>query len=155
MTGGVVVIVKRRRPGRSGTHPDLDADQGASAAPSKAPRVFRLANSDACVSPSSAAVDETAADTTEGTVGASEAPPAEPAARRRRPRDPVRAPGKVTSIVFPATPARKAASPGADRSANPFMGAADSEKYARLMSDLEAVQEILDMASRAREFRVV
>lgn len=155
VTGGVVVTVKRRRGGRTGPHPDLDANPGASAAQSKAPRVFRLASADADVNSASAALDDTAEDRTPSAVGASEAPPAEPVVRRKRPRDPVRAPGKVTSIVFPASPPRPPASPVSDRPANPFMGATDAVGYARVMADLEAVQEILEIASEARDFRVI
>lgn len=155
VTGGVVVTIKRRRVGRSGTRPDLDADPDASAAQSKAPRVFRLASADPGVDSPAAGVDETAADRRVGAIGPSEAPAAEPTVRRKRPRDPVRAPGKVTSIVFPAASARQPANPGADRPTNHFMGAADAAGYARVMADLEAVRDILDAASRARDFRVV
>lgn len=155
VTAGVVVTIKRRRAGRAGTRPGLDGAQDTSAVPFKAPRVFRLAPADAGVTSADQDVDATAADGRARAVGTSEALPAEPAARRRRPRDPVRAPGKVTSIVYPARPVRTQGSLEPDRPANPFMGTADAAGYARVMADLEAVQEILDLASSARDFRLV
>jgi hypothetical protein len=160
-SGAVVITVKRRKTwaGQAAESPAGRDGHGALTLLSKAPRVFRI--------------DAEGADGPEGADGAgpSGTMPQAPAlvdasadssgavtskaSRHRRPRNPDRAPGKVTTVVQPSpAPASQPDRAAAER-AIPFSFDVDVEGYARVMDALQAVQATLQQARRARDFRIL
>lgn len=81
-----------------------------------------------------------------------------PARRRRARRDPAHAPGKVTRIVFEATPPepRAEAVAGAEAGRAGWAGFIEDAEvgYERVMAELQQLSAQLDQALSARRFRI-
>lgn len=146
----VPVVVKRRRWAGVGGQPGPDrTGDGADGGP-RAPRVFVVG------SPASrpSGTDEAQASQADGTAEAALAGDATSLRRRRRRREPTRAPGEVRRIVFksdnePALPPPAALENEADGTLS--LGAA-SQDYEKVLAGLDKVRATLRSVREARRF---
>lgn len=144
----VPVIVKRRRWAGVGSESGQDRNgDGAEAGP-RAPRVFVVG------SPASrlAGADEACASQADGAAEATGAGDAAPLRRRRRRREPTRAPGEVRRIVF-KNDTELALPPAADPEADGALSLGSaSHDYEKVLAGLDKVRATLRSAREARRF---
>ncbi|MBI5716929.1 MAG: hypothetical protein HZC37_04490 [Burkholderiales bacterium] len=153
----VTIVVKRRRAAseRAG---ERDAAKGARAPhggtpdEERRPRVYQVGKSASTPSPLPADAPERDKRPAEPDPNGTVEPL--PAGRRRARRDPTRAPGEVTRIVFEASvpvPAARRAEP--DPRQPEFIERVEGG-YEQVMAELEQLRAQLDLALSARRFRI-